>query len=70
LPVETVVTQYDERLIRDAIQREINRQGQVYFLHNRVTDIHSVALRIRTLVPDARVVVGHGQMDSATNSKT
>jgi transcription-repair coupling factor (superfamily II helicase) len=64
LPVETVVTQYDERLIRDAIQREINRQGQVYFLHNRVMDIHSVALRVRTLVPDARVVVGHGQMDS------
>jgi transcription-repair coupling factor (superfamily II helicase) len=64
LPVETVVTQYDERLIRDSIQRELNRQGQVYFLHNRVTDIHSVALRIRTLVPDARVVVGHGQMDS------
>jgi transcription-repair coupling factor (superfamily II helicase) len=64
LPVETVVTQYDERLIRDAIQREINRQGQVYYLHNRVTDIHSVALRVRTLVPDARVVVGHGQMDA------
>lgn len=64
LPVETVVTQYDERLIRDAIQRELNRQGQVYFLHNRVTDIHSVALRIRTLVPQARIVVGHGQMDS------
>jgi transcription-repair coupling factor (superfamily II helicase) len=64
LPVETVVTQYDERLIRDAIQREINRQGQVYFLHNRVTDIHSVALRVRTLVPEARVVVGHGQMDA------
>jgi transcription-repair coupling factor (superfamily II helicase) len=64
LPVETVVTQYDERLIRDAIQREINRQGQVYFLHNRVMDIHSVALRVRTLVPEARVVVGHGQMDS------
>src|SRR5678815_2264833 len=59
-----MVTQYDERLIRDAIQRELNRQGQVYFLHNRVTDIHSVALRVRTLVPDARVVVGHGQMDS------
>ncbi|HUS34653.1 MAG TPA: transcription-repair coupling factor, partial [Verrucomicrobiae bacterium] len=64
LPVETVVTQYDERLIRDSIQRELNRQGQVYFLHNRVTDIHSVALRVRTLVPEARVVVGHGQMDA------
>lgn len=64
LPVETLVTQYDERLIRDAIQRELNRQGQVYYLHNRVTDIHAVALRVRTLVPEARVVVGHGQMDA------
>ncbi len=64
LPVETVVTQYDERLVRDAIQRELNRQGQVYYLHNRVMDIHAVALRVRTLVPEARVVVGHGQMDA------
>jgi transcription-repair coupling factor (superfamily II helicase) len=64
LPVETIVTQYDERLIRDAIQRELNRQGQVFYLHNRVTDIESVALRIQALVPSARIAVGHGQMDS------
>lgn len=64
LPVETIVAQYDERTIRDAIQREINRQGQVYYLHNRVHDIESVALRIRALVPKARVVVGHGQMNA------
>jgi transcription-repair coupling factor len=64
LPVETIVTQYDERLIRDAIQRELNREGQVYFLHNRVGDISEVAARIKTLVPKARVLVGHGQMDS------
>ena len=64
LPVETVVCQYDERVIRDAIQRELNRQGQVYFLHNRVLDIQSVALRIKDLVPKARVLVGHGQMDA------
>jgi len=64
LPVETVVTQYDERLIRDSIQRELNRQGQVYYLHNRVVDIHSVALKVRTLVPQARVLVGHGQMNA------
>ncbi|MDX1952494.1 MAG: transcription-repair coupling factor [Verrucomicrobiota bacterium] len=64
LPVETIVTQYDERLIREAIQRELNRGGQVYFLHNRVLDIESVALRIRSLVPTARVIVGHGQMES------
>ena len=64
LPVETIATQYDERLIRDAIQRELNRGGQVYFLHNRVFDIFEVARKIRDLVPKARTVVGHGQMES------
>ena len=62
LPVETVVGNYDERVIRDAIQRELNRGGQVYFLHNRVTTIEAMALKLRTLVPDARIVIGHGQM--------
>jgi transcription-repair coupling factor (superfamily II helicase) len=62
LPVETIVTQYDERVIRDAIQRELNRGGQVFYLHNRVMDIESVALKLRTLLPNARFVVGHGQM--------
>ncbi len=69
LPVETIVKQYDERTIRDAIQRELNRQGQVYFLHNRVMTIDTVAEKIRTLVPSARVVVGHGQMDARTLEK-
>ncbi len=64
LPVETLVVQYDERLIRDAIQRELNRGGQVYFLHNRVTTIQTMAQKLRTLIPHARLVVGHGQMDS------
>jgi len=63
LPVETIVTNYDERIIRDAIQREINRGGQIYFLHNRVASIDALALRVQALVPDARIVVGHGQMD-------
>ena len=62
LPVETVLAQYDERLIRDAIQRELNREGQVYFLHNRVSTIDAVALKLRALVPHARILVGHGQM--------
>lgn len=62
LPVETIVAQYDERLIRDAIQRELNRGGQVFFLHNRVSTIEAVAQKLRTLVPQARIVVGHGQM--------
>ncbi len=63
LPVETIVAQYDERLIRDAIQREMNRGGQVFFLHNRVGTIDTMAQKIRGLLPNARVVVGHGQMN-------
>jgi transcription-repair coupling factor (superfamily II helicase) len=62
LPVETIATQYDERLIRDAIQRELNRGGQVFFLHNRVMTIETMRSKLQTLVPDARIVVGHGQM--------
>ncbi len=64
LPVETIVAQYDERLIRDAIQRELNRGGQVFFLHNRVGTIETVAQKLRTLLPNARIVVGHGQMQA------
>jgi transcription-repair coupling factor (superfamily II helicase) len=62
LPVETIATQYDERLIRDAIQRELNRGGQIFFLHNRVTTIETMRAKLQTLVPQARIVVGHGQM--------
>jgi transcription-repair coupling factor (superfamily II helicase) len=62
LPVETVVCAYDERVIRDAIQRELRRNGQVYFLHNRVETIDRVRERVQLLCPDARVDVGHGQM--------
>jgi transcription-repair coupling factor (superfamily II helicase) len=64
LPVETIATPYDERLIRDAIQRELNRGGQVFFLHNRVMTIQTVEQKLRALVPRARIVVGHGQMHS------
>ncbi|MCX8091236.1 MAG: transcription-repair coupling factor [Verrucomicrobiae bacterium] len=64
LPVETIVCEYDERVIRDAILRELNRGGQVYFLHNRVMTIDLMADRLRRLVPQARLVVGHGQMHS------
>jgi len=60
--VETVVCAYDERVFRDAINREINRGGQVYFLHNRVGTIEKVAARIKELCPKAKVIVGHGQM--------
>ncbi len=64
LPVETIVLQYDERVIRDAIQRELNRGGQVFFLHNRVMTIELMRSKLQTLVPQARIVVGHGQMNA------
>jgi transcription-repair coupling factor (superfamily II helicase) len=63
LPIQTIVTQYDERIIREAIQREVNRGGQVFFLHNRVTTIDAMALKLKALLPNARLVIGHGQMD-------
>src|SRR3712207_2470551 len=64
LPVETVVCGYDERIIRDAINRELERQGQVYFLHNRVQSIQKVRDRIAELCPSASVDIGHGQMEA------
>jgi transcription-repair coupling factor (superfamily II helicase) len=64
LPVETIVCGYDERIIRDAINRELERQGQVYFLHNRVQSIQKVRDRIVELCPQARVEFGHGRMDA------
>ena len=64
LPVETVVCGYDERIIRDAINRELERQGQVYFLHNRVQSIQKVRDRIAELCPGAHVDIGHGQMEA------
>jgi transcription-repair coupling factor (superfamily II helicase) len=64
LPVETVVSAYDEQLIRAAIDRELERQGQVFFLHNRVATIQRVRDRIVDLCPSGRVEIGHGQMDA------
>ena len=64
LPVETVVSAYDERIIRAAIDRELERQGQVFFLHNRIATIERARDRIVHLCPQARVEIGHGQMDA------
>ena len=61
-PVQTYVMEYNEELIRDAIVKEISREGQVYYLHNRVRNISKVAGRIKELVPEARVAFAHGQM--------
>lgn len=62
-PVETVICAYDERIIRDAIQRECSRGGQVYLLHNRIGTIEKVASRVTELCPGARVLIGHGRME-------
>jgi len=62
IPIETVICGYDERLIRDAIQRELTRGGQVYFLHNRVKSIGLLEKRLKELLPGARILTGHGQM--------
>ena len=62
MPIQTYVMEYDEETVREAINRELRRGGQVYYVYNRVTDIADVALRIAKLVPEARVDFAHGQM--------
>src|SRR5437763_15633812 len=64
LAIETRIVRFDPTLVRHAILRELNREGQVYFVHNRVQNIHEVAARLQQIVPEARLVVGHGQMGS------
>lgn len=61
-PVETVVMPYDEAIIAEAIRMELHREGQVFYLHNRVKTIHHIDNRLRALVPEARIAVAHGQM--------
>jgi len=61
-PVQTVLAEYDEVMVRQAIQRELSRNGQAFFVHNRVRGIEMLAGRLQRLVPDARILIGHGQM--------
>nr|MBP7163347.1 transcription-repair coupling factor [Candidatus Omnitrophota bacterium] len=61
-PVLTHIVEFDEDLVRTAIEREMSRKGQVFFLHNRVEDIEKIAKIIQRLAPQARIAVGHGQM--------
>ena len=62
-PIESIVIRLNEEVIRDAIQYEIQRSGQVYFIHNRIENIKEVAGLLQRLVPDAKIRVGHGQME-------
>ena len=65
LPIKTIVVEYDEDLVREVIQRELNRKGQVFFLHNRIEDIENILKKLtRILPPTTRIAVGHGQMAS------
>jgi transcription-repair coupling factor (superfamily II helicase) len=65
-PILTYVGDYDERAVAEAVRRELLREGQVFFVHNRVEDIEHVAAGLRDLVPEARVAVAHGQMDEGS----
>jgi transcription-repair coupling factor (superfamily II helicase) len=62
MAIQTVVAKFDEKIVRSAIEVELERGGQVYFVHNRVESIYEIAARIQELVPAARIAVGHGQM--------
>ncbi|OUN00508.1 MAG: transcription-repair coupling factor [Paenibacillaceae bacterium ZCTH02-B3] len=64
-PVQTFVAEYSPALVREAIERELARGGQVYYVYNRVQGIYQIAEQVRRLVPDARIVVAHGQMPEA-----
>jgi transcription-repair coupling factor (superfamily II helicase) len=65
-PIETVIVERSDHILREAILRELDRGGQVYYVHNRVQGIEQEAHRLRELVPQSRLVVGHGQMDERT----
>jgi transcription-repair coupling factor (superfamily II helicase) len=65
-PILTYVGEQDERAVAEALRRELLREGQIFYVHNRVHDIERVAADLRALVPDARIAVAHGQMDEGT----
>jgi transcription-repair coupling factor (superfamily II helicase) len=65
MAIQTIVAKFDEKLIRTAVEMELERGGQIYFVHNRVETIYDLASKIRELVPQARIVIGHGQLPEA-----
>jgi len=62
LPIKTYVARYDERLVREAVLRELERNGQVFFVHNRVESIEYIAEKLQSLIPEARISIAHGRM--------
>jgi transcription-repair coupling factor (superfamily II helicase) len=69
IAIQTVVASWDEKLIQSSIEQELDRGGQVYFVHNRVESILEIAAKIQSLVPRARIIVGHGQMSQGELEK-
>ena len=69
MAIQTVVAKFDEKLIRSAIEVELERSGQIYFVHNRVETIYEIAAKLQELVPTARITVGHGQMSEGELEK-
>jgi transcription-repair coupling factor (superfamily II helicase) len=69
MAIQTIVANWDEKLIQSAIEQELERGGQVYFVHNRVESIWEIAAKLQTMVPKARVAVGHGQMSEGELEK-
>ncbi len=65
LPIQTIVRTYDAKIVKDAIENELSRGGQVFYLHNRVETIYEVAKLLKNIVPAAKIAVGHGQMDES-----
>ena len=65
MAIQTIVAKFDEKLVRTAVEMELERGGQTYFVHNRVETIYELAAKIKELVPSARVVIGHGQLPEA-----
>src|SRR5689334_24112496 len=62
MAIRTVVAAYDEKLVKSALEHELERGGQAYFVHNRVESIYEIAAKLQEMLPRARVIVGHGQM--------
>jgi len=69
MAIQTVVASWDEKIIQSAVEQELDRGGQVYFVHNRVDTIWEIAAKIQALVPKSRVIVGHGQMSEGELEK-
>jgi transcription-repair coupling factor (superfamily II helicase) len=69
MAIQTVVASWDEKLIQSSIEQELERGGQVYFVHNRVDTIFEIAAKLQTLVPSAKIIVGHGQMSEGELEK-